>query len=697
MKTKLIFRIILISVLFFLTNPGQSQPIDFNNFQVLKSSGALPQAVITALSLSNGKAIDKEVASGTKKTAQQKKTFLMKNDCDLFQLIRNGNILFGDPISNYVEKVAKKLLKDNPQLFEELHIYTIKYPAINAFSNNNGFIFVDIGLIANLETEAELAFVLAHEISHYIKKHPMEAHLENLKIFKGKSAYRFKSINQKLDLLGKRSRNIEFEADSIGISLFIASSYNTSAIDKSLERLHYSYIPFSDEPFDIGFFNEGNFKVPECYFLDTCSKKSIIKDTYDENYSHPNIFKRKARAKTILEGKPSKAGKDFLVSESEFLYIREIARFELVHLNVRNEEYGDAIYNAYALLKQYPDNEYLELCIAKSMYGLTKYKNEEKYFYVAEPYEKAEGQSQQVHYFLKQMNRKQLNVLAIKYLRRMKKIYPSAEFLDKLETDLINEMIIKNGIDFEMFKDADKFKNEERLNPSISKRELQKKNENFYFMAFRDEAANDTGFINKCLRAQYKKVAEEQKSRISLKEKDESEKRALDNIRLRGVGNNIGNLIVIDPYIQIDNEKIEKEYLQYDVNKKELDLKVIESAKSSGLKPTMISSRDININNDTDKYNELCTYREMLLESMSHDIDCFYPVGASYFSADKGDIKNILCYFGLFDDTPNDQYYISFIDLNSGKTLFWNEKKVQKGNLDKIKKYLTEDFLVLTK
>jgi len=696
MKKLVLLRLLLLPILFLVIESIYSQKVDFPNYTVLKSSGELPEAVIKALSLNNGEEINKGIAADTKKTAQQKKIFLMKNDCEIFSLFRNGLMLFGDPMSLYVNKVAAELLKDNTELLAELNFFVLKNPAVNAFSNNNGFVFINTGLLANLETESELAFVLAHEISHYIRKHPMEAHLENLKIIKGKSAYRFKSNNQKLDLMGKRSREYEFEADSIGISLLLASSYNPETIDKSLEHLHYSYIPFSDLAFDTHFFNNGDFVVPSCYFMDTCAKKTPIKDTYDENYSHPNIFKRKTHADKILATKKLNSGNDFLVSENEFNYIREIARFELVHLNVRNEEYGDAIYNAYALLNNYPDNRYLELNIAKSLYGLTKYKNEDKYFQVAESYEKAEGESQQVHFFLKQLNRKQLNAISINYIQKVKNKYPDAVFLDKLETDLINEMIIKNDFDIEKAKNGAKFLPTEEPDPALSKRELQKRTENFYYHAFNSETDSDTSFIRKCADAKERKALTDRKTALSAKEKYEAEKKSMELIRSKGLHMKFDSLIVLDPYLEIDRNNIEDEYPLYDKNKGSYDQKIIESTASTGLKLFLLSSREIISSNDISKYNQLCMYREMFRENMTHDIDYFYPIGAEYFSDHKPGIKNIMCYTGLYDGTPDDQYFITYIDLKTGETLYWNERKIQKGNFDKAKKYLIEDFQVLT-
>jgi hypothetical protein len=110
-------------VLFLVYENSFSQKVDFSNYSVLKSAGELPEAVIKALSLNNGEAINKGIAADSKKTAQQKKIFLMKNDCEIISLFRNGAMMFGDPLSIYVNKVAAELLKDNTDLLAELNFF----------------------------------------------------------------------------------------------------------------------------------------------------------------------------------------------------------------------------------------------------------------------------------------------------------------------------------------------------------------------------------------------------------------------------------------------------------------------------------------------------------------------------------------------------------------------------------------------
>ena len=71
----------------------------------------------------------------------------------------------------YLNKVAAKII---PPDFNDdkvkIRIKIIRDPTVNAFALPNGTIYVHTGLLARLENEAQLAFVLGHEISHIVNK-----------------------------------------------------------------------------------------------------------------------------------------------------------------------------------------------------------------------------------------------------------------------------------------------------------------------------------------------------------------------------------------------------------------------------------------------------------------------------------------------------------------------------------------------
>src|SRR5207253_11435514 len=53
----------------------------------------------------------------------------------------------------------------------EWHYAVIDTPIVNAFSAPGGFIFITAGALQQMNSEAELAAVLGHEIAHVTQKH----------------------------------------------------------------------------------------------------------------------------------------------------------------------------------------------------------------------------------------------------------------------------------------------------------------------------------------------------------------------------------------------------------------------------------------------------------------------------------------------------------------------------------------------
>lgn len=80
--------------------------------------------------------------------------------------------LVTDPdVGGYVERVAKTILAQaGPQLFNYRY-YVIRDDALNAFAAPSGLLFVHTGMVEAVNSESELAGVIAHEIGHVVQRH----------------------------------------------------------------------------------------------------------------------------------------------------------------------------------------------------------------------------------------------------------------------------------------------------------------------------------------------------------------------------------------------------------------------------------------------------------------------------------------------------------------------------------------------
>lgn len=77
-------------------------------------------------------------------------------------------------LQQYVNDIGQRLVKAShrPQL--EYHFLVVDSPDINAFALPGGYIYITRGILAYLNSEAELAAVLGHELGHVTARHSVQ-------------------------------------------------------------------------------------------------------------------------------------------------------------------------------------------------------------------------------------------------------------------------------------------------------------------------------------------------------------------------------------------------------------------------------------------------------------------------------------------------------------------------------------------
>ncbi len=90
-------------------------------------------------------------------------------------LLGAAPLVKNDRLQSYINQVGHwiALQSDRPDLPWTFAI--IASPHVNAFASPGGYIVVTLGLYELLENESQLAAILAHEISHVIEKHHLDA------------------------------------------------------------------------------------------------------------------------------------------------------------------------------------------------------------------------------------------------------------------------------------------------------------------------------------------------------------------------------------------------------------------------------------------------------------------------------------------------------------------------------------------
>ena len=74
----------------------------------------------------------------------------------------------------YVREIGQKMADVSHRPDLEYHFYVIDSPEINAFALPGGYVYVNRGLLTYMNSEADLAAVLAHEIGHITARHSVQ-------------------------------------------------------------------------------------------------------------------------------------------------------------------------------------------------------------------------------------------------------------------------------------------------------------------------------------------------------------------------------------------------------------------------------------------------------------------------------------------------------------------------------------------
>ncbi len=365
-KTKIYFFLLFV----FISNLIYSQ--DFNNYTELKSSGEIPADFLTLANDSYTQ--DKNNISGSEKRNNRKlkEQFYLESNYSIIEFLKSGNVLFNDPVTNYINEVYEKIKIANPFLNDEnIRFYTCKSTIVNAYTTHSGIIFINIGLIAKLKTEDELAYIMCHEISHYIENHSINQYTFNDKIDSEKGSYKKTSWDTKLFSKSNYSQVHELIADSLGVIMYSNTDYCINSPIDALGNLKTFNYPFADRyQFKKSFLVNDYFSLTNTNLtpLDSIDVKSYSED--DDFLTHPDIDYRIIKVTDQLNDPAYDV--DSLKTSKTPNKFQKLAQFELPHLFIEKGMSSHALYCTFALLNKYPENNYLKNYKCKLLYMISQ-------------------------------------------------------------------------------------------------------------------------------------------------------------------------------------------------------------------------------------------------------------------------------------------------------------------------------------
>lgn len=357
----------------------------------------------------------------------------------LNRLLQSGQVLFGDPLSQYVSQVADHILRDQPALRQQLRFYIVRSTVANASSTNDGIILVNMGLLARVENEAQLAFVLCHEISHFVERHALKGfqqHIEQENQTKGlRKAKNYEVLQEAHSLY---SQEIEKEADRLGLALYLKADYPQAELARVFDILKVADHDFAQEPLDRSLFESDYLVFNQEQWPDT------LEYAYDASLSaitHPQPGERKnAVLESLGDDAPSATSQNWWVGEKAFRAAREISRFELCQRYQMEHSYESAFYAASTLLKTQKHQQYLYKQLTYSLYALAQFSHVGEFWDVHQDYEELAGPSHRLAYLMEQLSPAERTVLALAFAWKAQQRYPQDGELSKINQDLMQSL-----------------------------------------------------------------------------------------------------------------------------------------------------------------------------------------------------------------------------------------------------------------
>ena len=149
-------------------------------------------------------------------------------------------------INKYVNDVGQKLVANSDDPEQNYKFTIIDSPDINAFATPGGYIYVHRGILTYMNSEAQLAAVLAHEIAHVTEDHASRQQRAQLgsNIVTGLATILTQSteVGRASAMWGAATvtgygRDMELEADRFGAKTMQKSGYNPQAMIEMIALL----------------------------------------------------------------------------------------------------------------------------------------------------------------------------------------------------------------------------------------------------------------------------------------------------------------------------------------------------------------------------------------------------------------------------------------------------------------------------
>ena len=162
------------------------------------------------------------------------------------ELIRQTPIFEEPKLQEYIDNLGQKILAHSEHAGREYHFFLLDNPMPDAKTPGYGLIYISRGLLTVLNSEAELAGVIAHEIGHNVGNHSerfkARRNLTGFGAFLASLLTGNTGIGNSVNVANQKGmfefrRENELEADALAAKYLFAANYEPEGIVDALSQL----------------------------------------------------------------------------------------------------------------------------------------------------------------------------------------------------------------------------------------------------------------------------------------------------------------------------------------------------------------------------------------------------------------------------------------------------------------------------
>ncbi len=309
------------------------------------------------------------------------------------KLILSKETVTDTAINNYLQKIVKQIVQNNDELSNlKLRVVFTRNLWANAYSMGDGTIAFNAGMLFYLKNEAEMAFIISHELAHYYLNHSgksidsmvqtinSEGYQKKLKEIAKKEF----GTNKELDVLAKavvfdsrkHSRIHEAEADYYAFKFLRKTIFNLNGIISCLQVLDViedstffkplkieEVLNAQDYPFKKKWIEEESSIFSEM----NTTKNAVEKKEADSLKTHPDCKKRIELLKDSVAKNLNSNATNFITNELDFNKLKERFLIEGIEYEYINNSLSRNLYYALQLFQEKKETPFAVYSIARDL------------------------------------------------------------------------------------------------------------------------------------------------------------------------------------------------------------------------------------------------------------------------------------------------------------------------------------------